>query len=718
MVFLTASAKKLTSSLLFLTCYVVSSQLALADTTDPVLTQVNGHQDPSGTVNLWAIPNGSVQYLFQAFDELDTSVSVSPEDSLESSTSPTITSADSTTQITYTATVDQSAQVGETFGDIIAVTDAKGNKSTINVIVTASGGDTEKPVLTPSTPSFQFIVGPGGVFKFVFQVSDDSTTAITTSPIGALSSAATPSTTEAGVPTSVSYAPTVSQSAQPGQLFSDTITIRDADGNESVIAITIKVPEPDTAQPIIIPAFTTAELVGPPGSTVNYLFAVFDASYTTLSTSPVGALFSTAVPEATAANSTTNITYTATIPTNARPIQTYSDTISIRDAEDNTTLIAVTVRVRSLDTEQPAITPTDEVVQLTVDRNLGTTTQYAFQVLDGLDSVISTNPTGGLSSSTNTASAGGNVTANVIYSAAVPANALPNQLYRDTITIEDTDGNRTEIGIIVTVAASDDSIGAVIIDGDFILESQDTLQVELSGTGYGEHDTLLVGGSAIFNGTLELVLKDGYMPKPGDSYTFTMANSITGAFDNIILPDIGENVFTVFIKDNYAVITVDSPNTPATPLPIVVWTNPKGSAESLSLNVEVNLATTFSNAITPQAKLTRDSNTYDVFVAAFVPGEEGSIIGLEEDVWFLLDSTSTWGEYLDGPLAQYLSNITLATQEFRIVLTLLRSFDVTSLSGATFFIGFGTSEQEMLESQRYRAVFVLGESQTVESRDN
>ena len=295
-----------------------------------------------------------------------------------------------------------------------------------------------------------------------------------------------------------------------------------------------------------------------------------------------------------------------------------------------------------------------------------------------------------------------------------PQVRYPNQIFRDTISILDQDNNRTDISVLVTVAASENALGAVIIDGDYLLSDQDTLQVVLGGTGYGQHDALLVRGSATFNGRLEVVLDEGYTPKPGDSFTFTMAESIIGQFDSIILPDIGDNEINVSIQDNYALVTVDSPIAPATPLPIVTRTDVDGSDDALTLEIELSLTTAFQNIAEPQASLLKNDVTYDVFVAAFLPGGSGTIVGLDHDVWYLLDATETWGEYLGGPLAQFLSNIELETEEFKLVLSLLRAFDTRNLSGATFFIGFGTSEQEMLESERYRAVFVLGESQVIE----
>ncbi len=90
-------------------------------------------------------------------------------------------------------------------------------------------------------------------------------------------------------------------------------------------------------------------------------------------------------------------------------------------------------------------------------------------------------------------------------------------------------GTGTLIGQITNsgTVAPGHSIGHLTIDGDLILDSDGTLEIEI---GDGTADQLTVTGTADLAGTL-LVLPDGYTT--GGSYTFLDANSIDGQFDVI-----------------------------------------------------------------------------------------------------------------------------------------------------------------------------------------
>jgi len=107
---------------------------------------------------------------------------------------------------------------------------------------------------------------------------------------------------------------------------------------------------------------------------------------------------------------------------------------------------------------------------------------------------------------------------------------------------------------------------------------------------------------------------------------------------------------------------------------------------------------------------TKNSATFDVFVGALVPGEAMTSLGDEsQDAWFLLDSAEVWGQFLGGPLPEFLRNAEVNSADHRVVLHLLRSADVSQFIGTTFYIGYGTSDTEMIESGRYRSIFIVEE---------
>jgi len=465
----------------------------------------------------------------------------------------------------------------------------------------------------------------------------------------------------------------------------------------------------DTEKPVTAPKNLVLSVDLMVGRTVQFQIQVFDDSSTTISTNPMGSLESSATPEATEAGTTTSIVYMAEVPSNASPGQVFNDTITVTDASGNEAVITVQVKVKVNDTVKPEVTPSTQSIDLQVDRRVGRTAQYEFQVFDESSTTISTNPIGSLASETTPQSSDSGDTVNVVYTATVPSSALPGEMFDDSIVVEDSEGNQTELSVSITILGSGDSVGTTVIAGDYFLGDQDTLKIELSGVGYTEYDALSIGGSATFAGTLEVILVNDYMPSPGDSFTFTIANLITGGFENIILPDIGDNFFNVEINEEFAVISVHSSAAPVTPLPVIVDWNIAGDNDDLTIDIEFGLNGLVANNSSSMSRATKSGSIFDVFVGALVPGEALVSQGVGEDIWFLLDSAEVWGQFLGGPLPEFLRNVEVNSADHRIVLHLLRSADVSQFIGTTFFIGYGTSDTEMLESGRFRSVFIVEE---------
>lgn len=64
------------------------------------------------------------------------------------------------------------------------------------------------------------------------------------------------------------------------------------------------------------------------------------------------------------------------------------------------------------------------------------------------------------------------------------------------------------------------------------------LLIEIAGPLPGaEYDVVRVSGNAVIDGTLEVVLLDGFTPTPGERFEFMTASAISGAFDAVVLPD-------------------------------------------------------------------------------------------------------------------------------------------------------------------------------------
>jgi hypothetical protein len=80
-----------------------------------------------------------------------------------------------------------------------------------------------------------------------------------------------------------------------------------------------------------------------------------------------------------------------------------------------------------------------------------------------------------------------------------------------------------------------DSPGELTV-GSFSQGSGGTLDVEVAGTGTGQFDVLAVIGSAQLGGTVDVIPLNGFVPQPGETFTFLTAGSLSGTFANLSAP--------------------------------------------------------------------------------------------------------------------------------------------------------------------------------------
>jgi hypothetical protein len=87
------------------------------------------------------------------------------------------------------------------------------------------------------------------------------------------------------------------------------------------------------------------------------------------------------------------------------------------------------------------------------------------------------------------------------------------------------------------------SPGRLTIGGDYTQLGR--LEIQLGGLLPAvQHDVLSVLGDATLGGVLELILIGGFAPGPGDEFAFLEVDGAThGAFDELVLPDLGGNGF-------------------------------------------------------------------------------------------------------------------------------------------------------------------------------
>ena len=155
------------------------------------------------------------------------------------------------------------------------------------------------------------------------------------------------------------------------------------------------------------------------------------------------------------------------------------------------------------------------------------------------------------------------------------------------------------------------------------------------------------------------------------------------------------------------------PSTPLPPPPTVqtVYTVPTGQLPTAA--VLVSPTGTFGNAtlvVTLDlsqvlaggsfAGLGQFAAGYSIYDAALVPS---GVLGLTSATWFVLPATHSWA-LLSIPIAPYMEGLAQnATNTVEI--NILQGMDVTGLVGSEIYIGYGTSDTEMLTAGRYRGVY-------------
>lgn len=134
---------------------------------------------------------------------------------------------------------------------------------------------------------------------------------------------------------------------------------------------------------------------------------------------------------------------------------------------------------------------------------------------------------------------------------------VPGQLHSNgTIVIHDSTliPNSVLIGNGELIGDNSDIQGNIVNNGGILKPGQSPgrfdammdytqgpgagLEIELAGTtAETEYDVLAVGQTATLGGTLEVLLLDGFVPSPGDTFEFLTAASVVGQFDTELLPE-------------------------------------------------------------------------------------------------------------------------------------------------------------------------------------
>ena len=124
-----------------------------------------------------------------------------------------------------------------------------------------------------------------------------------------------------------------------------------------------------------------------------------------------------------------------------------------------------------------------------------------------------------------------------------------------------------------------------------------------------------------------------------------------------------------------------------------------GPVTQRSALVSVRLDGSAQQLLTAQRTLAR-AGGFNVYVIALVPGD---LVARVAPLFLQKHATGGWGE-LTMPVAALLSNIAPQTTDARILIEVLKDTDMRILAGTEIYIGYGTSDEEMLQAGRYRAL--------------
>jgi hypothetical protein len=139
-------------------------------------------------------------------------------------------------------------------------------------------------------------------------------------------------------------------------------------------------------------------------------------------------------------------------------------------------------------------------------------------------------------------------------------------------------------------------------------------------------------------------------------------------------------------------------------LPAAAIASVTASADTSALTLAVELDLSRILGAAPSQGFAAVSG-YNVYVIALVPGERlGAPAG--QKYLFQLNAESNWG-VLGSPVAAFIEGVAAGAADQRVRVELLRNIDARGLRGTEFYIGYGTSDIEMIQAQRYRGVFII-----------
>ena len=132
-----------------------------------------------------------------------------------------------------------------------------------------------------------------------------------------------------------------------------------------------------------------------------------------------------------------------------------------------------------------------------------------------------------------------------------------------------------------------------------------------------------------------------------------------------------------------------------------------GTMEKLTVTVELRIPELTQGSGQTAAPFRRNlarEGIYQVFVVALAPGQ---LVGSAVPILLQKPENRTWELFTQPPLASFIRNVALGSQDNRVLIELVKEDNLSGLLGAEFYIGYGITDEEMLQAQRYRGVYKI-----------
>lgn len=267
-------------------------------------------------------------------------------------------------------------------------------------------------------------------------------------------------------------------------------------------------------------------------------------------------------------------------------------------------------------------------------------------------------------------------TLTILLSAAAQAQGLVGSWSQSGILISFQSSGRWVITVSDPVNAAECG-GYVSVGGSYTTGSGNSVSVSLdSGTCGSQSASMpssILGSGTYTNSANTLVL---HLQGPYGPFDFNLSGNVTRATP-LPPPQVAQSVYVA--KDGKIPETA-------------VAVTRAGTFGNAILKVNLSLSAT-GFAATP---------AYNVYVMAIVPG---TLLGSPSPVIFVkAKKPGDWGP-LKTPLASFLENAAEGSADNKVLIEILTDNDISTLAGTEFYVGYGTSGDEMIAAKRYRGVY-------------